>query len=135
MVTISLVFLTGGKQVALLAEDTPQGVVQRYLMAIYQGDFQKAFGYLYFDPSQKATTFEDWLGMVGVPPYNQSEWKANLGKSTQNSDHANVEIIIDTLHPGGPFGNSQYTQRIIFQLVKIQGNWLIISPTYIYWVY
>lgn len=134
--TISLVLLTKGNEVTLLPENTPQGVVQHYLIAIQEKNYQKAYDYLSLDPSQKITTYNDWLQMVGQPYVsNQSAWKATLGKTTPNGDYATVEVTIDTVRPGGPFDNPVRSQQIIFQLRIVGGKWLITSPTYIYWIY
>ena len=135
--TVSLVLLTRDNEVALLPEGTPQGTVQRYLIAIQEQNYREAYSYLSFDPSEKITTYDDWLRMVGgIPqmPYSVT-WKATLGKMTQNVDVASVEVAIDTFRPEGPFIDPVRTQLIIFQLAKISGQWLITSPTYIYWIY
>ena len=135
--TVSLVLLTKGSEVTLLPEDTPQGIVQRYLIAVQEKNYQKAYNYLSFDPSQKIKAYDDGLRMVIGEPLisNQPTWKATLGKTTQNGDNATVEVIIDTFRPGGPFEDPLRSQQIIFQLSKIDGEWLITSPTYIYWIY
>ena len=135
--TASLVFLTKGYEVALLPENTPQGTVQRYLIAIQERDYQAAYNYLSFDPSQKPLTYDKWLNMgTGNPQRpNQTTWKATLGKTTQNGDYATVEVIIDTLRPDGPFVNPLNSQQVAFQLHIINLKWLITSPTYVYWIY
>jgi hypothetical protein len=133
--TVSLVLLIKGNEVTLLPEDTPQGIVQRYLIAVQEKDYPVAYNYLYFDSSQKNQTYNDWLSMVMPQASNQVTWKASLGKTTQNGNNASVEVIIDTVRPGGPFGNPTSSQQILFQLSKIDGKWLIASPTYIYWIY
>jgi hypothetical protein len=133
--TVSLVLLTKGNKVTLLPEDSPQGTVQRYLMAIQEKDYQKAFGYLSFNPTDKITTFSDWLMMVGPQPSSQSVWKATLGKVTVNGNDAAVEVTIDTARPGGLFGDSEFSQQLTFFLTKTNNAWLITSPTYIYWIY
>ncbi|MCX6002879.1 MAG: hypothetical protein NTX46_00280 [Chloroflexi bacterium] len=135
--TVSLVLLTKRNEVVLLPEGTPQGVVQRYLIAVQEKNYQQAYNYLSFNPSQKIKTYDDWLRMViGAPQIsNQPTWKATLGKTTENGDNATVGVIIDTFHPGGPFEDSLRSQQIIFQFSKIDDKWLITSPTYIYWIY
>jgi hypothetical protein len=135
--TVSLVLLMKGNEIALLPQDTPQGIVQRYLIAVQEKNYQKAYNYLSFEPSQKIKAYDDWLRMViGAPQISdQSAWKATLGKTTQNGDNATVEVIIDTFRPGGPFEDLLRSQQIIFQLSKIDGKWLITSPAYIYWIY
>jgi len=135
--TASLVLLTKGNEVTLLPENTPQGTVQRYLIAVQEKNYQKAYNYLSFDPSQQITTYDDWLRMViGEPQIsNQPAWKATLGKTTQNGDNATVEVTIDTFQTRGLFENPLRSQQIVFQLSNIDGTWLITSPTYIYWIY
>ena len=133
--TVSLVLLTKGNKVTLLPEDSPQGTVQRYLMAIQEKDYQKAFGYLSFSPTDKITSFSDWLMMVGPQSSSQSVWRATLGTVTENENNATVEINIDTLRSGGLFGDSQFSQQINFLLIKKGNSWFITSPNYIYWIY
>lgn len=135
--TVSLVLLTKGKEVALLSEDTPQGIVQRYLIAVQEQNYQQAFNYLSFEPSEKIKTYDNWLRTVigEIQHVDPNVWKATLGKTTQNDDNATVAVTIDILQPGGPLGDSLRSQQLIFQLIKINEKWFIISPTYIYWIY
>jgi hypothetical protein len=133
--TVTLVLFSEGNKITLLPEDSPQGTVQRYLIAIQEKDYQKAFSYLSFSPADKITTYNDWLMMVGPQASTQAVWKATLGKITLNGNNAQVEVTIDTARPGGLFGNSQTSQLIIFQLAKTANSWGITSPTYVSWIY
>jgi hypothetical protein len=133
--TVSMVLLTKGNEVALLQGDTPQGIVQRYLVAIQEKDYQKAYTYLHIELSGKIFTYSDWLNSVPIYQTSQTAWKATLGKTTQYGDNATVEVNVDTFRSGGPFANAQGSQQITFQLSKIDGNWFITSPTYIFWIY
>ena len=134
--TVSLVLFTKGSEVTLLPEDTPAGTVQRYLIAIQGKNYQKAYSYLSFEPSQKIATYDDWLRMIDGPQMpDQSTWKASLGKTIQNDDSANVEVTIDTFRPGGPFEDPVHSQQILFLLSNKDSRWVITSPTYIYWIY
>ena len=84
IVTVSLVLSTKGDKIVLLPEDTPQGIVQRYLMAVQDKDYQQAYNYLSFDTSGEITTYDDWLSSVALPQTsNQTAWEATLGKTTQ----------------------------------------------------
>jgi hypothetical protein len=135
--TVSLVLFNNGKKVTLLPEDAPQGIVQRYLIAVQNKDYQQAANYLSFGASGPFTTYDDWLRSVTVMPEtsNQTTWKATLGEVTQNGDYATVEVIIDTFRAAGVFGGSQVSQPISFQLTKTGNSWFITSPSYIYWIY
>lgn len=136
VVTIALVLLNRGGEVALQPEDTPQGTVQRYLVAIKDKDYRTAYSYLSINPSGKPLTYDDWVRSVPFSSTsNQSVWKASLGKTTVTAQEAMVEIVVDVFRPGGPFEDPLRTQNIIFQLSKVDGKWLITSPNYIYWIY
>ena len=136
VVTTVLVLSTGGSKVALLPEDTPQGIVQRYLLAVQNKDFQQAYGYLSFDQSGQFTTYTEWIQMMPVPQAsNQSAWRATLGNTALNGNNATVDVIIDVFHPGGLFGGSQFSQNMTYVLTKTADKWLITSPTYLYWIY
>lgn len=136
LAAVSLALLTKDNQVTLLPDDTPQGTVQRYLVALQEKQYQTAYNHLMFSPSEKIQTYNDWLGMVsGGPQSNQAAWKAQLITTTQNGYDATVEVLIDTLSSSGPFGSSKRSQQIIFQLRHLGDKWLIISPTYVYWIY
>ena len=136
LATVLLVLLTQGNEADLLPEDTPQGVVQRYLIALQDRDYREAFDYLLFDPSEEIDSYDDWVRIRGVPGISDGPtWKATLGETIQNVDNATVQIIIDTLRPGGPFDNPVRSREMSFQLKRIDGQWLITSPTYIYWFY
>jgi len=137
IVTIALVLFTGGNEPELLPRNTPEGTVQRYLIAIQDGDYQEAFGYLKFDASEPFINYEDWLRMVAGYPgdYNRSAWKATLGRTEQTGTNASIEVTIDTFRPGGPFEDPVQRQDLLFQLTRAGEGWLITSPTYIYWNY
>ena len=133
--TVCLVLLTKGHKVTLLPENTPQGTVQRYLIALQNGDYQQAYTYLHIEQSGKDLTYNDWLNSLPVYQSTQSAWKATLGKITQNADNATVEVTIDTFHSGGVLSGSQSSQPILFQLIKTGNSWFITSPPYIFWIY
>jgi hypothetical protein len=136
LATILLVFLTGENEATLLPEDTPEGVVQRYLIAIQERNYREAFDYLSFDPSENIKSYDDWVRMIVGPRITDgATWKATLGQTIQNGDNATVQVIIETLRPGGPFDNPVRSQQMSFQLKRIDGQWLITSPTYIFWFY
>ena len=49
LVSVVLVFISEGREARLLPADTPQGIVQRYLIALQKRDYQQAYGYLHFE--------------------------------------------------------------------------------------
>ncbi|MBI4268032.1 MAG: hypothetical protein HY662_04525 [Chloroflexi bacterium] len=137
-VTVGLV-LTTDKPTTTLPENTPEGTVQRYLTAIQEQDYPKAYSYLTFERTPKdtrPTTYDEWVRSLPVPyQSSQPAWRATLGKITTSDNQSTVEILIDIFRPGGPFENPVRTQTVPFQLVKTGDSWLIISPPYLYWIY
>ena len=132
---VSLVLLTKGDQITLFPDDTPQGTVQRYLIAMQEQDYREAYDYLSFDPSRKRSYSEWSPTFSGISRMTQATWKATLVETTQNGDSASVEVSIDKFRPEGPFSGMTRNQLITFQLAKIEGRWIITSPTYTYWIY
>lgn len=136
VLTVVLVLVNRGNEVPLQPEDTPQGTVQRYLIAINDKDYRTAYSYVSMTQSGKPMTYDEWVRSVPFyPTPNQSVWKASLGKTMITGQEASVEVIVDVFRPGGPFENPTRSQNIAFQLSKIDGKWLITSPSYLYWIY
>jgi hypothetical protein len=133
----ALVFLAGNGEVSLLPEDSPEGTVQRYLIAINENRYQDAYSYLKFSPDDRIESYEDWLRMsVGWPdPYHQRTWKASLGETEITANKAAVGVVIDTFRPGGIFEDPVNSQNVLFSLQQESGRWFITSPLYIYWIY
>ena len=134
--TTLLVFLTGENEADLLPEDTPEGVVQRYLIAVRERNYQEAYNYLLFDPSEEIESYDDWVRISGIRRIADGPtWKANLGQTIQNGDNATVQVVFETLRPGGPFDNPVRSRQISYELKRTDSQWLITSPTRIYWIY
>lgn len=134
-VTVGLVLLTRAPS-ASLPEGTPEGTVQRFLAALQERDFPKAYSYLSLDQKGMPTTYDEWI-RTQPPPYQTSQpaWRATLGKITTSGNQSTVEVIVDVFRPGGPFENPVRTQTVLFQLTKKGDSWFITSPPYLYWIY
>ena len=134
LLAVILVLSTQGKNVTLLAADTPQGTVQRYLIALENQDYQQAYTYL--SPNMPGTmSYNDWLTQNQNRPAVQNSWRATLGKTAQNGGYATVEVMIETSYPGAMMSSSQSNLPVTFDLTETGNSWLITSPTSIYWIY
>ena len=135
VVTVILV-LTMRSSVALLPGNTPQGVVQRFLIAVQDQDYEKAYSYLQVQESGQVLSFNDWY-QTTFPSFrtSQTSWKATLGKTVTSGNTATVEVFVDVLRPEGPFDNPVQTNGISFQLTKMADGWFITSRPVLYWLY
>jgi hypothetical protein len=123
---------TGSSSVNLLPEDTPEGIVQRYLLATDAGDYKKAYSYL--SPSAVArdtyyNSYERW-SQGFFQSQRQNGWKATLGKSVITDDRATVAVTINIFSPDAPFVSPANTSYYTFTLQKEEAFWRITSPIY-----
>ena len=134
-IAVTLAITGGNEQVKLLPETSPEGTVQRFLMAVKDHDYLKAYSFLAPQPEQvKGDSYENWVRSV-QSSRDRSSWKASILKSTVRDDNATVEVAVDVLRPEGPLVNPVTTNRVTFMLQKQDGKWLINQPADIWWLY
>jgi hypothetical protein len=111
---LAVVFSRG--EPALLDESTPQGVVQRYSAAVIDGDETVATAYLTETARTQCVDFQRAL---------TDNLRVTLVSTTERASSADVRVLIVVSNGGGPFGNSEYETEDAFDLVKMDGKWLI----------
>ena len=132
-VTIALV--GGNEQIKLLPENSPEGTVQRFLTAVKDQDYTKAYGYLHLTSDQlKYNSYDNWIQST-QSSRNASSWKASIVKSTVRENDATVDVAIEVFRPEGPLSNPVSTNQVTFILRNENGKWLINSPADLYWLY
>jgi|WetSurMetagenome_2_1015567.scaffolds.fasta_scaffold917275_1 hypothetical protein len=134
-VAVIIALVGGNEQVKLLPEDSPEGTVQQFLMAVKAQDYPKAYGYLHPQSDQlKENSYDNWIR--SAQSYRDSStWKASIVKSTVRENDATVEVKVDVFRPEGPLANPVNTNRITFLLQKENAKWMINSPVDMYWLY
>ena len=133
LVIIALtVFFTRKDSQTYIGEDTPEGVVHNYVVAILDKDYEKAYGYL-ADLDHKPTLDEFRQSFLNGS-VNPNNGAVDVGQSEISNDEASVEVAM-IYNPSDPFSSgSRDTQRAL--LVKQNGAWKISSmPTYYFWDY
>jgi hypothetical protein len=139
IVAIALVFTMArpGSE-PLLPEDTPEGTVQRYLLAIQDADYMTAYSYLSFPPD-KQVSYEAWKARA--TGYKEEHGiKVTFEESTVTGNEATVYVIFDVFRADEPFENLPfedpvYTRHCTFSLKREGTSWKITSPTYVNWYF
>lgn len=109
-------------------DDTPEGVVHNYLLALRQGDFDRAYGYL--SPSivsYPASAAEFALDV------DQRRWEFRLDEnitlvvdSARISGERAVTVVQETtFYDGGLLNSNQYTRSFSMTLERSADRWLI----------
>jgi hypothetical protein len=114
------------------SDDTPEGVVYNYLLAVFKRDYEKAYTYL-ADLKNKPT-YEEFRKSFFNGNINPGDAGVDVGTVELNGDEAIV--IISVVHaPSDPFsGGYENTDRAL--LVKQGGKWkLSAMPAYSFWDY
>ena len=134
LLTLLLVINVNNKPVILLPENSPDGVVQRYLMAIDSRDYPIAFNHLW-RPSGDPTTYDMWRQSFNSLA-NQPTFEARLSQTRVIGDEAEVDMVVDVFRSsGGLFNNQVHSNDVVFLLKMINGVWKISSPTDTWWIY
>jgi len=112
------------------ADDTPEGVVHNYLLALQKGDYERAYSYL--SPNILAglpETVEEFTDDI-----QNAEWEFRFDQdssltvqSTQmlSSTRENVEVHETNASMGGLFDSSPYTNSFKMRLILNDGQWRI----------
>ncbi len=127
-----VVFFARSNSQSYLPDDTPEGVVHNYVLAIINRDYEKAYGYL-ADLKNKPT-YEDFRSSFLNGYVNPDNTAVDVGTSDSSGDEASVEVA-QIYNPSDPFSSGyRDVQRAL--LVKQNGAWKISSmPAYNFWDY
>ena len=112
-----------------ISEDTPAGVVNNYVLAIYRQDYEKAYGYL--AEADSKPDFEQFRQAFTSANLNLGDASLKIGESSIQIDQATVYLTI--IHrSNGPFGEP-YREPQNASLVLQNGAWKLTSMPYPYW--
>lgn len=117
-VTVALIARRGG--VELLPSDSPEGVVQRYLLALEGEEYQEAYDYLSDDVRQRCR-YEDFLNRAS--PTEIGESHVTLEGTRVVDDRAQVKARFTIFDPEGLFGASERSYDRTFHLKLENGQW------------
>ncbi|MEZ0396653.1 MAG: hypothetical protein ABWK53_09530 [Anaerolineales bacterium] len=128
LVAVSLALFFSRGQPQPVADDTPEGVVYNYLLALQERDYERAYAYLAEAASKPSLWNFRHFYQQNV---DFSTLAVEVGASQVDDDSAQVEIIITRLS-GDPFIRS-WEETGSALLVQQDGAWKIRSLPWQFW--
>ena len=114
------------------ADDTPEGVVHNYFLALQRKDYNKAHGYL-SDALENKPNLEQFTREAGNYSSHQ-EASLKIGEVTLSDDLAQVPVTVTTYNAGGIFDSSRYSSDETALLRQdAGGQWKLTQFPYPYW--
>jgi hypothetical protein len=125
------VFFSRKDNLNYVADDTPEGVVQNYVVALHKRDFDKAYGYLAeLENKPRLEQFHQSFLNHNIDPANAG---AEIGKAEIVGNSASVSLGV-IYGQSDPF-SSGYRNADYAQLVLQNGVWKIKQMPYQFWAY
>jgi len=113
-------------------DDTPEGVVHNYVLAVLNKEYEKAYNYL-ADLEYKPT-YEEFRQAFLNKEVNPDGQAVDIGGSTITGDEAIVDLSL--IYNSGDLFSSGYRNVMTASLVKQGSMWkLSMMPQYNFWGY
>ncbi|UCH59930.1 MAG: hypothetical protein JSV61_00225 [Anaerolineales bacterium] len=112
------------------SDDTPQGVVRNYVLALEKGDYLRAYNYLH--ASDWKPDYDQFRSAFLTRQLDSANAAVQIGQVRETGEEAVVDLIV--IRGGiGPFGNvNRESTRALLGLDE-RGEWKITSLPYPYW--
>ena len=132
LVVVALgLFFTRQDTQEYVSDDTPEGVVHNYSLAVYREDYEKAYGYL--GDAKNKPTFSEFQKAF----FNHYVDPRNVGLEVGESKIAGEEAFV-TLYliynTSDPFSSS-YRGTETAHLENQKGQWKLLQMPYNFWSY
>jgi hypothetical protein len=134
LVVLSLIVYFSRKTVAptYRSDDTPEGVVYNYILALRKEDYAKAYGYLADKAGKPTQTAFRQAVLMNKDQIQQAI--VDLGDTNIDADSAIIEVAVQNSGSDGIFGGG-YQNKENAILEKVDGVWKITSMPYLFWSY
>jgi len=127
------------------ADDTPEGVVHNYLLALELKDYERAYSYLLADlpgrpasVKQFAADIDELIANVDHPPYGVNWYKDDVSLTVESArvrgDWSQVSVRGTRAQPGALFGDGNRSYIFYVSVRREEGAWKIEFAEW-YWSY
>lgn len=126
LVVATLVVVLTQRPVSYRTDDSAEAVAYNYTLAILQQDFAMAYAQLSPTLPGYPPTLEDFVLVVTRYGSGQPAGTGiSLTTRSISETRAIITVRLNTLQPGGLFGNSIATDMSNLELTRIDGRWRI----------
>ena len=113
------------------SEDTPEGVVRNYILAIHKEDFESAYKALQDDPDRPS--YQEYQQSFLAGRLDTSNVSVRITEAKITGDNAVVKLILT--HGGNRFLDGSWSEKGSAVLVLQNGNWKLVEMPYPYWAW
>lgn len=131
VLALALFFMRKDNAPTYLPEDTPEGVIHNYVVAIFQRDYERAYGYL--AEKKDKPTLEQFRKAFLQNHVNPDNSSVDIGDVEIVGEEAFVTVYIQ-YGSSDPF-SSGYRNEERAVLLKQDGQWKIEQMPYDFWSY
>lgn len=129
LIAVGLFLARGGEQDYGL-DDTPQGVVRNYVLALEKGDFQRAYSYLYDAPDKP--DFDQFRQSFLTRRLDTTSAALQIGQVREAGNQVTVELVV--IRGGsGPFNDVYRENNSALLELDSAGAWKIVNLPFPYW--
>jgi hypothetical protein len=130
-VSVAVALVNRPREATLLPEGTPEGTVQRYLLAVEEDASRRAYEYL--SPAlQERCEFqhfrESTRGVVRRDSETAEDFRVTLEGTQAINGRVEVKVRITQFHVSAPFDVSEYSHVQHFTLEKVGETWHFTDP-------
>jgi hypothetical protein len=130
VISLGLFFMRKNSE-EFVADNTPEGVVHNYVVAVHKRDFEKAYSYL--ADKQNKPTFEAFRQSFIINAVSPNNVGLEIGTADVRGDDATVALST-IYNASDPFSNG-YRNSDVALLVKQNGQWKLEQLPYNFWAY
>ena len=127
ILSVTVALLNQEDEDILLAEDTPEGIVQRYLIAIEAGDLNLAYGYL-GDELETYCTYSLFRDSISL--FEGGDTRVHLESIYHLDGEVEVVVRITRLFVDPPFSSTESSYTARYTLGRDGEAWRFTAPPY-----
>jgi len=124
VVVASVLVLSSTRGEEEFADGSPEAAVQRYLRAVADRDATSALAMLTPEVEQRCGPFF----RESITSRGDATFRATLEQTVPRGSVTEVRLKLTEMHGAPPFGGSEYSQSLIFELTKMGSDWRFTQP-------